>query len=239
MKHRRLQVCGSTNDEARAYFLAGDALPILISVEEQTAGRGREGRSWSHHRSNFAGSLLVEASPTMLGAPGAVALLAGLAIRDALIASGAEAAGLALKWPNDVLRDDRKVAGVLAEMLTEGDRRAVIVGAGVNLAKPPQDARFPAAAVFASDQSPGPKAFGDHLAMAFERWVEQLEDRGTPFVLDAWRASAWRLGEKLTIGSGPGAVSGVFRDIDAVGRIILRLPSGEDRVFSAGDASHR
>ena len=213
-------------------------MPLLISAAEQTAGRGRDGRSWSHDRRNFAGSLLISASPAMLAAPGAVSLLAGLAIRDALVASGADMRRLALKWPNDVLMDDRKVAGVLAEMLSEGDQRAVVIGAGVNLARPPQDARFPAAAVFDPKTAPDPKAFGDQLAKAFERWIDQLAHRGAAFVLDAWRASAWRLGQKLTIGSGEGAISGLFRDIDPLGRVILRLPNGEDRLFSAGDASH-
>lgn len=238
MRHERLASCGSTNDEVRRAFTEGAAFPLLISAEEQTAGRGREGRPWAQLRGNFAGSFLIEATRALLGAPGAVSLLSGLAIRDALIGFGASAADLALKWPNDVLLKERKVAGVLAEMVEDDTRRAFIIGIGVNLREAPSETMFPAAAVFGA-AAPDPKLFGDRLGEALLHWVKGAEDKGTPLIFDAWRQHAWRLGEPLALRHGEGATEGIFEDIDAHGRVLLRLPSGELRTIAAGDAAHR
>jgi len=238
MRHIRLEQCGSTNDEASGLFDQGETGPFLISTRDQVAGRGRDGRKWSHDPRNFAGSFLLPATDQMRSAPGALSLLAGLAVRDALIAASVDPAALRLKWPNDVLLNHQKVGGILAELVSDRERFGLIIGIGVNLTKPPNEARFPARAVFDAASAPSPQHFGDNLGEQLERWLNRLTEQGTAWVLDAWRATAWRSGEKLTVRSGEHAVSGLFRDIDDQGRLILALPSGQTRVFSAGDASH-
>ncbi|NNU15253.1 biotin--[acetyl-CoA-carboxylase] ligase [Parvularcula sp. ZS-1/3] len=236
MRHLRLESCASTNDEARRAFEAGDALPLLISAAEQTKGRGREGRAWSQLQGNFAGSFLVMATRALLSEPGALSLIAGLAIRDALSAFGANPAELKLKWPNDVLLSEKKVAGVLSEFVEDQSRRAFIVGIGVNLREAPDQTLFPAAAVFA-DGAPDPSAFGDTLGTALTRWISQAEAHGMPAILEAWKKQAWRLGEPLAIRTSGVPLEGVFEDLDPHGHLRLRLPDGTMRTITAGDAA--
>lgn len=236
MKHLRLESCASTNDEARQAFEAGEALPLLISAAEQTKGRGREGRTWSQLQGNFAGSFLVMATRALLSEPGALSLLAGLAISDALCAFGANPAKLTLKWPNDVLLSESKVAGVLSEFVEDQHRRAFIVGIGVNLREAPAETLFPASAVF-GEAAPEPRAFGDTLGTALSRWIAQAEAQGMPAILEAWKQRGWRLGEALAIRTSGAPLEGVFEDLDPHGHLRLRLPDGTMRTITAGDAA--
>lgn len=236
MEHRRLAICGSTNDEARAAFEAGASMPLLISAAEQTAGRGRQGRVWSQLRGNFAGSFLIEATRVLRAEPGALSLLAGLAIKETLVGFGTESDDMVLKWPNDVLLRERKVAGVLAEMVENDARRAVILGIGVNLAEAPRQTVFPAAAVFKTEP-PDPKLFGDRLGEALLAWIRGAEDNGTGDVLKTWRTHAWRLGETLAIRQGERVLEGIFEDIDRHGHLLLRSSTGEGHTITAGDTA--
>lgn len=236
MKHHRLPTCGSTNDEARAAFVAGEAPPLLISSEEQTAGRGREGRTWHQLPGNFAGSFLVEASPTLRQEPGLVSLLSGLAIREALIATGANPSDLAVKWPNDVLRCERKVAGVLAELVENAARWAFIIGTGVNLRQAPAQTMFPAGGAFLGD-APDAETFGETLGISLLSWLVTVEQHGPTRVLDAFRQHAWRFGQPLAVRQGDATIEGVFGDIDRHGRMLLTLPDGGQRIISAGDTA--
>lgn len=240
MEHRRLRETGSTNDDVQAAFAAGEARPLLISAGLQTAGKGRHGRPWSHHTSNFAGSFLVDAGREAREVPGAVALLAGLAVRDALIDEGADAGALELKWPNDVLMSGEKVAGILSSFLQQGSESALVIGIGVNLASPPGATVFPARAVFPRDQSPDPKVFGDRLGARLLGLLQALEDKGSWAILEAWRAHAWRLGEEITIRRDEReGLTGRFEDIDREGRLLLRRDDGTLDTIAAGDAASR
>ncbi|GGY43047.1 biotin--[acetyl-CoA-carboxylase] ligase [Parvularcula lutaonensis] len=238
MRHQRLVTCGSTNDEVRRAFFEGAAFPLLISAEQQTEGRGREGRPWAQLEGNFAGSFLVEATRALLSHPGAVSLLAGLAVRDALVACSADSQDLTLKWPNDVLKSEQKVAGILAEMVEDSTRRAFIIGIGVNLRKAPEATAFPAAAAFDADP-PDPESFGKRLGETLLRWISLAEAQGAPHIFAAWRSHAWRLGEPLAVRTSGEPIEGIFEDIDGHGRMILRLPTGEHRIIAAGDAARR
>jgi BirA family biotin operon repressor/biotin-[acetyl-CoA-carboxylase] ligase len=128
-----LGVATSTNDEAQRGAKAGASHGTTWVAEQQTAGRGRRGRSWvSPAGEGLLFSLLLRLScpPTRLPP---LALLAGLAVREAVLRA-APAADVKVKWPNDVVVDGRKVAGVLVEAVTQGSRvEAVIMGIGINV----------------------------------------------------------------------------------------------------------
>ncbi|MEO1657197.1 MAG: biotin--[acetyl-CoA-carboxylase] ligase [Pseudomonadota bacterium] len=240
LEHRRLAETGSTNDDARAAFEAGASRPLLISAGLQTAGKGRHGRAWSHDPDNFAGSFLVDTGEQARRVPGAVSLLAGLAVRDALIAEGADPGALQLKWPNDVLVSGEKVAGLLSSFIQQGTDVAMIIGIGVNLASPPGETVFPARAVFAREHAPDPKLFGDQLGRRLLGLLAQLEEKGAWVILEAWRTHAWRLGEDITMRRDEGeGLSGRFEDIDQEGRLLLRLDDGSLETIAAGDAAPR
>ncbi|MEO1041845.1 MAG: biotin--[acetyl-CoA-carboxylase] ligase [Pseudomonadota bacterium] len=240
MEHRRLQETGSTNDDAHAAFMAGAPRPLLISAGLQTAGKGRQGRPWDHSRENFAGSFLVDARRQAREVPGAAALLSSLALRDTLIGHGADPGAIALKWPNDVLIDDKKVAGILISFVHHANDSALIIGIGVNLTAAPQETVFPARAVFAEGQGPDPESFGDVLGQRLVGLMDRLERNGSWGILEAWRAHAWRIGQEITIRrDGTDGVTGRFEDINGQGHMLLRREDGTLDTIVAGDAAPR
>ena len=129
-----LSETGSTNADLKARLLAGEPLAegFWLVARRQTAGRGREGRTWFDGAGNFMGSTLVRPGPGDPPAP-SLALVAGLAVREAVVAYLPDASAAVLKWPNDLLVGGAKIAG----MLLEGVERVIVAGIGVNLATAP------------------------------------------------------------------------------------------------------
>lgn len=226
---------GSTMDAARGAAPSCDR-PTWFFAEHQTAARGRGGRIWRHTPGNFAASLVMDP----FAGPAETALrsfTAALALRDAVLASGARPEALTLKWPNDVLLNGGKLAGILLESLPAGDRVGrLIVGIGVNLVQaPPQDGNaFPPVA-FADvvGPAPGPEAFLTRLADAFARWERHLRDGGFAPIREAWLTHAARLGQEITVTTPKGRVRGRFQTVDAQGLIVLATPGGTERFASA------
>ena len=153
-----------------------------------------------------------------------------------MIATGANASDLAVKWPNDVLRCERKVAGVLAELVEDAERWAFIIGMGVNLLQAPAQTMFPAGGAFPGE-APDAETFGETLGISLLSWLLTVEQHGPTRVLDAFRKHAWRFGQPLAVRRGDATIDGVFKDIDRHGRMLLTLPGGDQRVISAGDAA--
>ena len=142
-RHLRFEVIDSTNAEAMRLAAAGEPGPLWIWAGSQSLGRGRSGRSWTSVPGNLYASLLTRLacrSDTIYQ----LALLAGVAVVDAIRAASAEQGHpvptLRLKWPNDVLIGTAKIAGILAESTpVSGDSRlAVVVGIGLNLTGQPE-----------------------------------------------------------------------------------------------------
>lgn len=130
----QMQVCvESTNDEAKAAARGGAAHGATWVAESQTAGRGRQGRAWlSPPGENLLFSVLVRAPIAPHRVP-QTALAAGLAVHAA-VAVASTPARVRIKWPNDVLVDDKKIAGILVEAVTTGSRvDALVVGVGINV----------------------------------------------------------------------------------------------------------
>ncbi len=122
----------STQLEARRLLDAGNAAPFWVVAKSQSAARGRSGRGWQSKAGSYSGSLVVPMPADKSQAP-KYSLLTAYALFRTLKALGAEQ--ISLKWPNDVLVDRRKIAGILLEV--EGDY--LIIGTGVNLCTPPDE----------------------------------------------------------------------------------------------------
>jgi BirA family biotin operon repressor/biotin-[acetyl-CoA-carboxylase] ligase len=133
----RLETVDSTNAEARRRAEAGEPGPLWVWSTRQSAGRGRNGRSWQSQPGNLFASLLLGLNCTLATAS-QLALLAGVAAYDAIAKLLPDAGGsdLLLKWPNDVLIKGDKAAGMLLESATEKtpNRCKVVIGTGINLA---------------------------------------------------------------------------------------------------------
>jgi BirA family transcriptional regulator, biotin operon repressor / biotin---[acetyl-CoA-carboxylase] ligase len=226
----------STNAEARRRGEVGEVGPVWITAAEQTAGRGRRGRSWSTGRGNLAATLLMttERQPADAAQLSFVAALAACDLADACLGPGVAR----LKWPNDVLVHGRKAVGILIE--SGANRNGglwLAVGIGVNLAHAPLDVDRPATA-FAehmSDRPPEPRAALDVLAQAFERWCSVWERGGFAPIAVGWTERAQGLGERCVARLPNREVAGVAEGLDVDGALRLRRDDGAIERITAGD----
>jgi BirA family biotin operon repressor/biotin-[acetyl-CoA-carboxylase] ligase len=211
-----LRATTSTNDRARELAQAGAPHGTLVTAAEQTAGRGRQGRTWTAP----PGSALLLS--VVLRDPPALLPLAG-----ALAVAEVAGAGAQIKWPNDVLLDGRKVAGILAEGRPQ-DGWAVL-GIGLNVALRIEDLP-PELHETAGTLGLEPA----DLEPTLERLLAALEralalDEAT--LLDAYRARDALRGREVSWTTGRGRATG----IDGEGRLVVELPEGGRTALSAGE----
>src|SRR5262245_4625417 len=223
---------GSTNAEAMARAREGERGPVWFVTTEQTAGRGRRQRAWIAPRGNLASSILevIDVSPAVaatLGFAAGLSLEAALqkvSVEATLRSGGADALKFALKWPNDVLAGDKKLAGILLEAEAVADGRlAVVVGIGTNVVAAPEGTPTPATSLAALGVHIGAEELFAALA---DTWVEfrGIWDNGRGFgeIRKAWLERAFGLGERVAIQIGSGTVEGTFDTIDESGCLIIR-----------------
>lgn len=244
---------GSTNAEAMSRARAGDSGRLWIVSAHQSAGRGRRGNHWETPAGNLAASLFlrVESAP---GVAATLGFVAGLALDEALrrlapeialvlaldgIGDGRSGRGdrLRLKWPNDVLLDGGKLAGILleAEPLADG-KLGVVIGIGVNVRQVPDGLPYAATALTALGARCNPL---DVFSALSDEWVgvERLWDRGAGFsrIRDLWLDRAAGVGEEVSVTIGGEVLRGTFDTIDNEGRLVIRTRDGARRAVSAGE----
>jgi BirA family biotin operon repressor/biotin-[acetyl-CoA-carboxylase] ligase len=211
-----LRETSSTNDRARALAAAGAPHGTLVTAGAQTAGRGRQGRTWAAPpgRALLCSLLLRDYDPLL-------PLRAGLAVADVA------GEGALVKWPNDVLLDGRKLAGILVE--ARPDAGWAVLGIGVNvavdLATLPPDVRARAATL---GRSPAEleRTLGELTALLERRLAEPAAD-----CLDALRARDALRDRPVRWAGGEGTGAG----IDDAGALLVRLPDGTVRTLDAGE----
>jgi len=207
---------------------AGLDRPTWILAGLQTAGRGRRARPWVSPQGNFHGTLVLKPSEP----PETVALrsfAAALALRDALVALTGLPASFTLKWPNDVLLKDGKLAGILLESVGLGGPNPVLcIGIGVNLIAAPDatlvepGATPPVSLLTETGLCLTPEAFLKALAPAYAAWETTFQTQGFAPLRTAWLTHAARLGEVIMARTGNLTRAGRFETIDASGNLILR-----------------
>ena len=232
-----LDAVDSTNAEGvrRAPDLMG---PTWIMAHRQTAGRGRRGRGWADPVGNLAATLMMRPE----GPAAEVALrsfVASLALDDALIEATGMAERFALKWPNDVLLEDRKLAGILLESAGAGREVShLAIGFGVNLIDAPDSVEPggvpPTSLLAGTGVEIGPEAFLDLLASAYATREAQFVAQGFAPIRVAWLARAARLGEEITARTGANETRGRFETVDAQGNLVLSTSAGR-QVIAAAD----
>ncbi|HEX4297146.1 MAG TPA: biotin--[acetyl-CoA-carboxylase] ligase [Devosia sp.] len=240
---------GSTNSEAARAAEVGDVGEAWFAALKQTAGRGRRGRAWETPSGNLAASLLMvpDCEPAIAATLGFVAgvalnralaatLPAGL-FRQGLDGAGAGVHHIALKWPNDVLADGEKLAGILLEAQKQPDgRHAIVIGFGVNIVSAPSGLPYPATSLAGLGASISAEtifaALSDEWVVAYELWDN---GRNVGDILRLWRASAAGIGAEVAVSRDGGVVRGVFESIDDSGRLIVRANDNSRIAISAGD----
>lgn len=233
---KAFEVIDSTNEEARRLALAGEKGPVWITADRQSAGRGRRGRAWESPSGNLAATLLMrpEKSP---GEAAQLSFVAALAASD-MVQSFAQTVSIAVKWPNDVLADGRKIAGILLESASCGGGRLdwLAVGIGVNLAEHPEGTEFPATSLAALGESVPPARDAlARLASAWAKWYDVWNARGFGDIRDAWLARAANIGGRIRARLQNEETSGVFEGIDETGALILREAQDRTRIIAAGE----
>jgi BirA family biotin operon repressor/biotin-[acetyl-CoA-carboxylase] ligase len=235
---RRLARTASTQDVVRAAAAAGAAEGFCCVAAEQTAGRGRSGRSWlAPPGSALLMSLLLRRRGV---AAAAVPLLAGLALADTLAAlAGVDCR---LKWPNDVLAGPGKLAGILTEVEPGG---GIVLGLGVNLTVPSFPPDVPGVSL---DRLAGAALGWDAVLAALlpqlGRRLCQVEEGGVPSLRSDWTARAAGLGGPIRAETGASVVEGTALGIDDDGALLvgtdrgqLRLVAGEVHLLSPPGAA--
>jgi BirA family transcriptional regulator, biotin operon repressor / biotin---[acetyl-CoA-carboxylase] ligase len=223
----------STNAHALRQAAQGLAGPAWFLALEQTAGRGRRARAWSSPLGNFHATLILR--PT--GSAADVALrsfAAALALRQALAEVTGLAQALALKWPNDVLLNGGKVAGILLESqgTSAGGIAHLAIGIGVNLIAAPDPALIepgatgPVTVQAETGLRVTPETLLNHLAPAYARWEEIFQTQGFAPLREAWLAHAARLGQIIQARTGTLTREGRFETLDSSGALILDTAQG-------------
>ncbi|MEZ5648315.1 MAG: biotin--[acetyl-CoA-carboxylase] ligase [Alphaproteobacteria bacterium] len=229
----------STMDEARNLALCGAEEGTIIWAKAQSAGRGRHGRTWQSNLGNLYLSIILRPACRLIFAA-EIGFVASLALKTALEKFLPPEVSLILKWPNDLLGDNRKVAGIILEALSSSEIvDGLILGVGVNVTHypPDDDVRFPATSLVQlssgakSDVLSVLEAFATCLHTYLYRWRSE----GFSKILEAWQATTYPLGTPISIGLSATRIKGKYKGLGPRGELLLELPDGHQQSVNAGD----
>jgi BirA family biotin operon repressor/biotin-[acetyl-CoA-carboxylase] ligase len=231
----RFESLPSTNTELARLASEGAAEGLAVVADEQTAGRGRLQRAWSSPKGAglYFSILLRPALPTEDWP--LITFMAALAVGDAL----REATGLEtdIKWPNDLLANERKICGILAEAIETPAGRAVIVGIGINLTQnafPPELSDVATSVSEATGQNPERETILAALLPALSRWYALLNEPDK--IVAAWCSrSSYANGKLVQVSNGDEVWQGTTCGVEHDGALRLGTASGEIKLVRAGD----
>jgi BirA family transcriptional regulator, biotin operon repressor / biotin---[acetyl-CoA-carboxylase] ligase len=219
-----------TNAEMLRRASTGEPEGLAIRADLQTSGRGRRGRSWSSPAGNLYLSVLIEAAPKIAGEAG---FTAALALIDAINSEvGRDSPELRCKWPNDLLWDGAKVAGLLLEAVPGRDQ--VVIGMGVNLIEVEvADALYPIGSLAGFNLNPEALAVG--VCRSLAHWVETWRTVGFAPLRRAWLERASGLGQPIAVQLPRDRFEGTFQGLAENGALLLDQGRAGIRTISAGD----
>lgn len=229
----------STNTHLRGMVDAPEW--TCVTADRQTAGRGRQDRQW--HSAAGEGLYLSILLRPAAGTPELplLSLTAAVAVAETLGEAGV--AGVDIKWPNDLLVDERKICGILIESVGYGAAapRRVIVGIGVNLNQtdfPAPLAETATSCRLVMGRIIDHDTFRDALLERFHAWYECWRCGGTATILARWQAlSSYGVGRQVAVDVGGELLTGETAGLDARGALLLRLPDGVLRTVIAGEVN--
>jgi BirA family biotin operon repressor/biotin-[acetyl-CoA-carboxylase] ligase len=223
----RHDVLDSTNAEAIRLAQAGERGTLWVMAARQTAGRGRLGRVWISHRGNLFATLLVEAD---LSRSAQIGFLTGISAVD-VIRTYVTAKRVRLKWPNDILIDGCKCAGILAERASD---HAVAVGIGIDLVHAPADCNA-VSVLSACGAAPEPEVVLNALVNHVHKWLTVWRETGFDALREEWLKRAAGAGEFIRVSTPKATMEGVFQAIDQDGALLLRDAGGICHRVTAAD----
>lgn len=217
--------------------MSGARSGTIVLADRQSKGRGRLGRTWQSAVGNLHASILLRPDCT-LRAASELSLLAAVALVELLEHHGPDGLAIQLKWPNDVLIDGAKVAGILLESGgSKGGRLDhVVIGIGVNITWSPEDVAYPVTSL--ADAGFVKKPLKDWLfayISSLSIWLDRWQEDGFAVVRDAWRARSYGLGGPIRFRLGQENVDGRFVDLTEGGALLIEGSDGIRRELTAGD----
>jgi BirA family biotin operon repressor/biotin-[acetyl-CoA-carboxylase] ligase len=229
---RTVEETASTNADMLALAEEGAPEGLWLRADTQIGGRGRMGRGWHSPIGNLYATTLVRLQPHDPAAA-TLALVAAVALHEVLTAYAADTCAIVIKWPNDLLANGAKLAGILLERAND----AVVIGIGVNLGFHPVGLDRPVTSLAAQGlDAPDPHYFCEDLARAFAHWVAQWRNIGVAAIRQAWLRGGHPAGTALTANLGDGSsVEGLFDGLEPDGALRLRLADRSVRVIHAAD----
>jgi BirA family biotin operon repressor/biotin-[acetyl-CoA-carboxylase] ligase len=227
----------STNVEAARRATEGAAEGLCVVAGEQTAGRGRLQRQWASPKdAGLYFSIILRPSFEQSAWP-LLTLMAAVAVHDALRDSCALETDI--KWPNDVLANDKKLCGILAETVETSRGRAVVVGIGINLTKHSFPAEFAgiATSVEAAGKNPELEVVLAALVSSLVSYYQTLKQpRGPEKILREWCArSSYCEGKQIRIMESNATLVGTTRGLESDGALRVETDDGKIRIVRAGD----
>jgi BirA family biotin operon repressor/biotin-[acetyl-CoA-carboxylase] ligase len=245
MSHLSLQILRfdslpSTNLEAARRAVEGAPEGLSVIADEQTAGRGRLGRHWVSPKGAGLYFSIILRPRFDLGAWPLITFVAALAVHDALLQScGLETD---IKWPNDVMANNKKLCGVLAETVETRAGGSVVLGIGVNLTSTsfPTELRESATSLESlTGEMPDREAVLQAILEAFQRRYAMLQQpNGSGQVLSEWsQRSSFAAGKRIRVGNEYETLEGISRGLESDGALRLETDSGEIRIVRAGDVT--
>ena len=228
----------STNAEAKRRAAEGAEDGTLIWAHRQTAGYGRQGRGWASASGNLFLSLIVRPDCALAEAA-QFSFITAVALGEAFGSVAPPMIEVTYKWPNDVLLNGRKAAGILLESKGDAEQRLewLVIGLGANVNSDPTETRLPATSLHFEGCPVSVSAVD--LLEAFSRhmlsWVNVWLEEGFAPVREAWLRHAQGLGGDIEVRLPNDTLTGTFTDMDASGTLLLTLPDGKTRHIAAGE----
>ena len=227
----------STNSHAKQLLEEGQTVPFWVLADEQTQGRGRQGRDWVSVKGNLFTTTVrrVRAQPAKLPA---LSLLTGVALYEAIDELARGSVFLSLKWPNDILSNQAKLGGILIETQPTGiiDQTDLIIGIGVNITSNPALANKDTICLASLGVTSSRDQLFEALVVHFNAWLERWDHgRNNADIIGAWLQKAHPIGTPLTVQSGPKQVQGTFGGLNEQGALLLKLDNNEIKTITGGE----
>ena len=220
---------GSTSDEARRLAAEGAPTGTVVHADEQIAGRGRRAHTWYSPPGNLYLSILLRTGEPV-GRVAELSFLSALAVADTVDALLPRQSRSTLKWPNDVLVNGGKIAGILLEQVDD----ATIIGIGLNVLVAPLDAPYRTTTIVASGGIASVDGARDILLDRFGHYLSGWRTNGFAPIRDRWLSRTAPIGAAIRVRSAGQEISGRFAGLDPYGALLMDTEQGRRRLI-AGD----
>jgi len=228
----RFDIIGSTNVEARKLAEGGAAAWSVVWAKTQTNGRGRAGKDWYSPVGNLYMSVILRPEAVTENLP-QLSFVTAVAVQKALDFLRYP---VTFKWPNDILLNGKKVAGILLESGMTDSKRWLVIGLGINVKEFPKDADYPATSICAEDEEikVSPEQMLEEVIKSLAKEIDTWEREGFASVRKAWLKSAVGIGRPINMKLPGEIAAGIFDSLDESGNLLLKV-EGRVRKISAGE----